>query len=128
MKNVILCLSLMFLLPSQALAGNDPSIQRAQRQDIQKAMAQHIQSHSHQGKYLVYDAVAGQLKHLKLKALHTGIVKKNGFFVSCADFVDRNGKLYDLDMLVLQRGKGYQVVESVVHAVAGKKRKYHLES
>ena len=40
---------------------------------------------------------------------------------------DAQGRLYDLDFLVIQRGKKYQVIENIVHAINGKKRKYHLE-
>lgn len=69
---------------------------------------------------MIYDAVAGNLKRLKLKKLHDGIVKKGALFVSCADFIDEQGKVYDLDMLVARTSGGYKVVESVVHNIEDK--------
>lgn len=110
------------------MAGNDPSIKGQQRTEITSSMNLHISNNTVSGKYIVYDTKVGELKRLKFKKLHSGIVKKGDFFVSCADFEDKNGKLYDMDFLVspLDNGK-YGVIQSLVHAIDGKKRKYHIE-
>ena len=50
--------------------------------------------------YAIYDGQEGALLRLKLGALHSGIVKKAEFYVSCADFTDASGREYDLDFLV----------------------------
>ncbi|VAX21022.1 hypothetical protein MNBD_NITROSPINAE02-479 [hydrothermal vent metagenome] len=111
-----------------AWAGNDPSIKDKQRSDIQSAMANHVVNTQKGGVYLHYDPVAGKLKKLKLKKLHSGIVRKGDFFVSCADFTDTNGKLYDLDFLVLEKNGKYMVNQSIVHAVEEVKRPYQVEN
>jgi hypothetical protein len=97
------------------------------RVGIQAAMVEHIKHNSVDGRYAIYDAPKGELKWLTLDKLHEGIVKKGDFYVSCADFVDQQGKEYDIDFLVIQESRSYRVLESVVHAEDGKKRKYHLE-
>ena len=110
------------------LAGDDPNIKGTQRSDIQAAMQQHIQQNRIGDSYVIFDGQAGGLKRLSLQKLHAGIVKKGDFYVSCADFNDAKGELYDLDFLVSPDGNGgYKVIQSLVHAVAGKKRAYHVE-
>jgi hypothetical protein len=107
--------------------ADDPSITGDTRKGIQSAMTSHIQGNLFDGKYVVYDAVDGHLKKLKFDKVHEGIVKKGGFYVSCADFVDDQGKQYDLDLLVVEERGSFRVLETVVHSIDGKKRKYHLE-
>lgn len=111
-----------------AMAGNDPSIKGNLRKNIQAAMGQHINTNKLGGNYVIYDAINGEMKKLALKELHSGIVKKGDFYVSCADFVDAKEKKYDLDFLVAQTENGYKVLQSIVHSVDGKKRKYHVEN
>jgi len=109
------------------LAGNDPSIVGETRAGVQKAMQEHIVQTTIGDRYIIYDAVAGDLKKLKFEELHKGIVKKGDFYVSCADFVDAQGKKYDLDFLVAQKEDAYRVFQALVHSIDGKKRAYHLE-
>ncbi len=110
-----------------SFGGDDPSIRGNTREGIQSAMKSHIEKNVFGGKYVVYDAVEGELKRLKLKRLHEGIVKKADYYVSCADFVDGRGDLYDLDLLVVEKNGEFRVLETVVHSINGNKRKYHLE-
>ncbi|MEJ2180389.1 MAG: hypothetical protein P8Y28_08120 [Gammaproteobacteria bacterium] len=110
-----------------AFDGDDPSINGQQRLDIKMAMGTHIQDSVINGQYVIFDANNGTLKKLTLKELHQGVVKKGGFYVSCADFVDAQGKLYDLDFLVAKKANQYRVVKSLVHYVDGNKFKYHTE-
>ncbi|NOZ54215.1 MAG: hypothetical protein GXP08_13980 [Gammaproteobacteria bacterium] len=120
---LVICLGLSQVV----VAGDDPSIKGQQRLDIKAAMGNHIDDSIISGKYLVFDAKNGALRKLELKKLHSGIVKKGDYFVSCADFVDAKGKLYDLDFLVVKKGTEYRVIQSLVHAVDGEKRPYHVE-
>ncbi len=123
-------LAAMFLVAVMAaagLAGDDPSIKGKTRTNLQKAMNQHIEHNTVKDKYVIYDAVAGELKKLDFAALHKGIVKKGDFYVSCADFVDAGGKKYDIDFLVVQKEDSFHVLQALVHSIDGKKRAYHLE-
>ena len=128
MKKLETIITLLFLsFMANTFAADDPSIKGELRKDIQSAMGQHIDANKLNGNYVIYDAVKGEMKNLSLVELHTGIVKKGNYYVSCADFVDSNGKKYDLDFLVGNTENGYKVLQSIVHSVDGNKRKYHVE-
>ena len=125
--NLITAMIIIMGIATTSLAANDPSIKGQMRAGIQAAMNEHIKHNAVDMKYAIYDPVKGELKWLTLVKLHEGIVKKGDFYVSCADFVDGQGKKYDIDFLVVQDSGNYRVLEAVVHAEDGKKRKYHLE-
>ncbi|MBL1274798.1 MAG: hypothetical protein COB30_001800 [Ectothiorhodospiraceae bacterium] len=129
-KNTTSILAALALLLSTplALAGNDDSIKGIERLAIQTAMGEHVQTNTLNTNYVIFDNQKGHLKKLTLEKLHDGIVRKGDFFVSCADFRDSSGKLYDLDFLVAKQGDNYRVLQALVHAVEGNKRPYHLES
>jgi hypothetical protein len=108
-------------------AGDDSSIQGDRRSGIQRAMTSFVEVQAQDGRLLHYDPVADRLVRLRLVELHSGIVQKGGFNVSCADFTDEAGVVYDMDFLVLEGPGGYRVNQAIVHSVAGQKREYHLE-
>ncbi len=128
MKKVVA--SIIFMLLSITLvvfAGNDPSIKGEQRQSIQKAMQMHVDDNTVNGNYYIYDAVTNDVKSLKYKKLQSGIVKKENFYVSCADFTDDMGIPYDMDLLVAENNGSYIVVDSILHKVGGEERKYETK-
>lgn len=128
-KLVISVFSMMFIsLSLIAFAGDDPSIQGKPRVESQEAMTSHITGNTYDGKYVIYDAVDGKLLKLDFKSLHTGIVKKGDFYVSCADFADNKGNLYDIDFLVGEKDEQFSVIQALVHSVNGSKRKYDVEN
>lgn len=121
------CVLISACITGISIAADDPSIKGELRSAIKNAMGKHVTSHTVGQHYVVYDAVKGNLKKLTFKNIHTGVVKKGDFYVSCADFVDAKGRLYDLDFLVAKTKQGFRVIQPVVHAVDGKKRPYHVE-
>lgn len=128
-KLIVSIFTMMFIsLSLIAYAGDDPSIQGKPRVESQKAMTNHIAANTYDGKYVIYDAVDGKLLTLDFKTLHTGLVKKGDFYVSCADFADSSGNLYDLDFLVGEKGEEFNVIQALVHSVNGNKRKYDVEN
>lgn len=120
-------LFLAVVLAVGAGAADDPSIQGETRSGVQSAMQQFVDGQTTGEWLLHYDPVDGKLLRLQLAELHEGIVRKGHFYVSCADFRDADGTLYDLDFLVVPEGEGFRVNQAIVHAVDGKKRKYHVE-
>ena len=121
-------LVISIVLTSIAFAGNDPSIKGDLRTNIKASMMSFIENRMVNDTFMIYDASKGKLLRLKFDKLHDGIVKKGEFYVSCADFFDEKGKKVDLDFLVIPDGDDLHTVQAVIHAVDGKKRKYHLES
>ena len=119
--------SLSIAATTVAFAADDPSIKDPLRTNIKASMMSFIESKMINDTYYIYDAVGGKLMELKFAKLHEGVVKKGDFYVSCADFVDKNGTKVDLDFLVIKDGDNLQTVQAVVHSLDGKKRKYHLE-
>ncbi len=126
-SNLITAALFVAATATAGLAGDDPSIKGKTRTSIQKAMNEHIEHNTVKDSYVIYDAVAGELKKLGFEALHKGIVKKGDFYVSCADFVDPQGKKYDIDFLVAQKKDSFRVLQALVHSIDGDKRAYHLE-
>ena len=120
-------LVISIVLTSVAFAGNDPSIKGDLRTNIKASMMSFIENRMVSDTFIIYDASKGKLLRLKFDKLHDGIVKKGEFYVSCADFFDEKGKKVDLDFLVIPDGDDLRTVQAVIHAVDGKKRKYHLE-
>ena len=125
---IITFIFLTFGISNTVFSADDPSIQGEARTKTQKAMSNHIDGNTYKGTYIIYDAVTGDLLRLQFKELHKGIVKKDDFYVSCADFVDNNGNKYDLDFLVVDNSGKFDVYEAIVHKVNDDKRKYDLEN
>ena len=91
MKTTLLIAASLAALTAPIFAADDPSIKGELRKNIKEAMVKHVAHTTIEGRYVIYDAVAGELKKLKFAELHDGVVKKGQFFVSCADFVDVEG-------------------------------------
>jgi len=127
LKAILAGLALAIGLSAVSFAGDDPSIEGELRSNIQTAMQKHIERNTLDSKFIIFDTVAGELKRLKFEELHKGIVRKGEFFVSCADFVDETGNKFDIDYLVGEKNGRLKVFQSIIHAVNGEKRKYHVE-
>ncbi len=121
------CLILVLAVASFVDAAEEPAINGEMRDEIQQAMKAYIERNTLDGKYIIYDAVKGEMKRLKFKDIHKGIDRKGEFYVSCVDFVDGAGNLYDVDLLVAPKDGSMQVFQALVHAINGKKREYHIE-
>ena len=120
----------VLLVPAMgpARAGDDPSIQGELRTQIQAAMSDFVESQTIDGVVRLYDPVEGRLLRLRFDELHSGIVRKGDFYVSCADFVDQEARKIDVDFLVLPDGGDLRATQAIVHSMDGKKRAYHLEA
>ncbi|MDP6351473.1 MAG: hypothetical protein QF926_14805 [Alphaproteobacteria bacterium] len=126
-RAVLLALAASLAFTANAFAADDPTIKGLLRANIKAAMARHFAQSQVNGKYLMYDAVEDKLLRLELDYLHDGVVTKGDYYVSCVDMRDANGVVYDLDLLVVDTGEQFRVLQSVVHKIAGEKRPYHLE-
>jgi len=133
-RTISLCAALCALLATglvtrTAAAGDDPSIKGKLRGQVQSAMREYVRDQTTAGRVPLYDPVEGRLLSLEFESLHSGIVHKGDFYVSCADFIDQDGRKIDVDFLVLPDDQGdLRATQGIVHSVDGKKREYHLES
>ena len=128
MKKITLSIFLVLLCSIFSFAGDDPSIQGKLRSNISSSMQKFIAENSITNNLIIYDAVTGELLRLKYDKLHSGILKKGDFYVSCADFNDSRGIKYDIDFLVGETDGSLTTLEAIVHSVGGQKRKYHVEN
>ncbi|PCI12832.1 MAG: hypothetical protein COB71_08110 [Thiotrichales bacterium] len=116
-----------FTFSGVAYSANDPSIKGDLRRNVQQSMADFIYVQTINEHLYVYDAVKGKLLQLTLVELHSGIVNKGDFYVSCADFIDQDGNQVDIDFMVRQSNNRLLTTQALVHSINGKKREYHLE-
>ena len=123
----VITISLCIGLAIPALAADDPSIKGKTRTDVQAAMNTHVTDNTISEEYVIYDAADSKVKGLTFKELHSGIVKKGDFYVSCADFTDASGNMYDVDFLVGKTDGGFRVYQAIVHKLNGEKRPYEVE-
>ena len=124
---LMLCLIIYAIAgPKIATAADDKSIKGQLRNDIHNSMEQYINKQTIDGKLYVFDAVQNKLLTLTSGKLRHGIVKDGGFFLTCADFTDQNGNKIDLDFMVKSSGKTFITTQTIVHAVEGEYRPYHL--
>ena len=122
----VITLILFIGLTLPAFAADDPSIQGKTRADVQAAMNAHVTENTIGAGYVIYDSGDGKVKALTFKELHSGIVKKGDFYVSCADFTDSSGNLYDVDLLVGESDGDFRVYQALVHKVNGEERVYEV--
>ncbi len=130
-KNLILFLisGFIVLFNSHVFAGDDPSIKGDLRKAIQASMDKYIKHGTINGIYYHYDPVKGKLLKLKLGYIHSGIVKKGDFYVSCADMIDqKTGTALDMDFFVADNFGKLVTTQGIVHKADGVKRKYDLEN
>ena len=126
-KILITMLAIHFMWAGWALA--DSGIAETHRDAIQTAMGNHIKDVSEKngnGMFPIFDPGQKTVVQLKFDRLHDFVVirgKDYPYFISCADFTDKNGVIYDLDFLV---SKNHEVVAVLIHAINNKKTKYDI--
>jgi len=99
------------------------------REAVQAAMLEYIDATAIKGKHLIFDPIKGDYVHARFAKLHTNLSKvADTFYVSCADFVDDNGDLVDIDYMVAEQDGYWAVFQSVVHMRDGAIRPSHMES
>jgi len=126
-KILIAILAVQFMWAGWALA--DMGIAESHRDAIQTAMKNHIKDVSEKngnGMFPIFNPDQRTVVQLKFDQFHDSVeIKGRNFpyFISCADFTDKNGVKYDLDFLV---SKNHHVVAVLVHAINNKKTQYDI--
>ena len=96
---------------------------------IQAAMLEYIDATAINGKHLIFDAVKGDYVEAQFTKLHKNLsVVEDTFYVSCADFVDGNGNILDVDYMVAESYGYWSVFQAVIHAREGAVRESHMET
>ena len=122
---MIFALASLFTL-NNVYAGDDKSIKGQLRKDIHDSMQHYLNNQTIGGQLYVFDAVQNKLLTLTSGKPRPGIVKDGGFYLTCADFIDQDGNKIDLDFMVKKNGNEFITTQTIVHAVAGQYRPYHI--
>jgi hypothetical protein len=104
-------------------------ITTSHRDATQEAMTSHIMDVTEKnsnGLFPIFDPEKKTVVQLKFKKLHDSVEihgRTNPYFISCSNFVDKRGMVYDVDFLV---SRNHEVVAVLIHAKNGKKTSYDV--
>ncbi len=109
--------------PSEHPAGEQSAVTT---ETIANAIEQHVKEKSKKDKgyFIVEDKKAGKKLYLKLDRIHRerlSAIDKERYF-ACVDFINKDGKSYDIDFFLKDTWKGLKVTETIVHKKDGKAR------
>ena len=135
LKMKSLLLAALFLFTSSTsitLAGEHPKEHPAgthsevTTETIAKAIDTHVKDESTKkgGYFIVEDRAAKKALSLKLDKIHRerlSSVDKDLYF-ACVDFTNKDGKKYDVDFFLKDKGGKLKVTETMVHEEEGKAR------
>jgi hypothetical protein len=128
MKYLLTTIAIAFLLFS-SLSWAHEGITTSHRDAMQIAMTEYIQDITNKngnGMFPIYDPDEKTVVQLKFKDLHDSVEihgRTNPYFISCANFTNKKGVVYDLDFLV---SKNHEVVAVLIHAKKGRKTLYDI--
>ena len=81
---------------------------------LQSTLLNFLSERESEGRYVIFNAAAGELMRLSPASLHPKIVPfRNGYFL-CADFVTEEGTTHEVDFLVMPVGDGFQITQTLV--------------
>lgn len=99
------------------------------REAVQSAMLEYIDATAVKGCHLIFDPVKGDYISAYFKKLHPNLsVVEDTFYVYCADFVDLDGNMVDVDYMVADSDGYWAVFQAVIHQRDGKLRETHMEN
>lgn len=94
----------------------DPS-----NEDIRATMKAYVdaQAQNHGGTFYIKDPDSGEILGLLLERVHERVGKTGDYYYSCADFKDKEGKMWDLDLDVENNNGILSVVDVRIHKENG---------
>jgi len=117
-----LCAAVLMLMALAVSATDDASIRGILRPQIWAIMDDYLLTQMPYGTMRLYDPVEDKVLELETRAFSERVVRKGDFYVSCADFVDQDGRKIDLDFLVLHTEEPMRVTQTVIHKIDGLER------
>lgn len=128
MKRTVILLLVLVLVSGFSAFGatDDPTVDAETREAIRQKTREYIAANTVSGTYHFYDVVTNEVIQLKFKKLHGGIRTTDDFFMSCADFENEDGTLYDMDFLLIQNETGeFVVTQPYLHGIDKQHRPFH---
>lgn len=128
MKRTFAIISALVLMACFSAHGatDDQTVDGKTRKAIHQKTQDYIAENTVGGTYRFYDVVTNEVVRLKFKKLHGGIRTTDDFFMSCADFENEDGVLFDMDFLLIQNEDGqFVVTQPYLHAIEKQHRPFH---
>lgn len=135
LKIRLILMATLFLFTTSTsitLAGEHPSEHPAGKHSavttdtISKAIDGHVKNKSKRngGYFIVKDKEAGKKLSLKLDKIHRERLSAvdKGLYFACVDFTNKDGKKYDVDFFLKDKGGKLKVTETMVHKEEGRAR------
>lgn len=83
------------------------------RIDLQITLKDYVEEQSSSGSYHFFDTEKGTMLSLSLKKLHPVIFEREGSYLMCADFIDKEGQEFLIDYIVVATDSGYAVTQQI---------------
>ncbi len=119
MKKLALAVISLFLLGTGGLYASDEktAVDEGTKAKVRQEIERYVSSDTQLKKYfLIIDPRTDRVLRLTFDHVHDGVAAHPKGYVACADFRDKAGKLYDVDIVV----DPAQVREIYLHKVDGK--------
>lgn len=79
------------------------------RTQLQFALREHISENSPDGAYRYFDPETGEVRLFRLKHVHSQMFRKDGFYLLCADFIDKDNNEVILDYVLHETSDGFRI-------------------
>lgn len=123
MKKLVLVLGALFLLWTGRLYASDEktTVDEGTKAKVLQEIERYVSADTQLKKYFfIIDPRTDRVLRLTFDHLHDGVAAHPKGFVACADFKDKAGKLFDVDIVVDAASESIQVREIYLHKVDGK--------
>jgi hypothetical protein len=119
-KLLALMLVMLSMVAGYALAADgamDPGTETKVMQEIERYLAADAKLKK---SFLLIDPRTDRVLRLALDHVHDGVMAHGSGYAACADFKDKAGKVYDVDLVVEIENDQAQVREIYLHMADGK--------
>ncbi len=123
MKKLALVVGTLFLLGTGALYASDEktTVDEGTKAKVRQEIERYVSSDTQLKKYFfIIDPRTDKVLRLTFDHVHDGVAAHPKGYVACADFRDKAGKLYDVDIVVDAASDTAQVREIYLHKADGK--------
>jgi hypothetical protein len=123
MRKIPSVLGLLFVLFAGNLYAGEPStLDEATKSKVRQEIERYVTTDTQLKKsFLLIDPRTDRVLRLTFDHVHEGIMPHPKGYAACADFKDKSGKVYDVDIVVDATKEQVQVQEIHLHKVGGKK-------
>jgi hypothetical protein len=117
-----LALASLLFLPATASPGGDQAApDEATKAQVRSAIQKYVEEDvALKDAFLVIDPRTGEPLRLAFDNVHAGVTPHEKGYLACADFKDRTGKVYDVDLVVGKARDRWEAKKVLLHKIDGK--------